>query len=42
MTHYMATLRLRRDILRLTEEGYTQDYQELIRLYFEALVRKEK
>jgi hypothetical protein len=34
--------RLRRDLLRLTEEGYTQDYQELIRQYFEALVREEK
>ena len=28
---------LLRDILRLNEAGYTQDYQELIRQYFEAL-----
>lgn len=33
--------RLRRDILRLSEEGYTKEYQELIRKYFEALVREQ-
>ncbi|MBN2104373.1 hypothetical protein JW835_10075 [bacterium] len=30
---------LMREILRLNEAGYTRDYQELIRQYFEALVR---
>jgi len=30
---------LMRDILRLNEAGYTQDYQELIRHYFESLAR---
>lgn len=33
---------IRRDILRLSREGFTKDYQELIRLYFEALTREEK
>jgi len=33
--------RIQRDILRMVEEGYTQDYQELIRKYFEAFVREE-
>jgi hypothetical protein len=30
--------RLRQDILRMAREGYTRDYQNLIRLYFEALM----
>jgi hypothetical protein len=34
--------RLRQDILRLSNEGYTKDYQELIRKYFEALAREDK
>jgi hypothetical protein len=29
--------RLRRDLLRALEEGYTRDYEELIKKYFEAL-----
>jgi hypothetical protein len=31
---------LRRDILRIAKEGYTQDYQKVIRKYFELLMRK--
>jgi hypothetical protein len=34
--------RLRQDILQLAKEGYTKDYQELIRKYFEALAREDK
>lgn len=34
--------RIRRDILRLAKEGYTKDYQELIRRYFEVLAQEEK
>jgi len=34
--------RIRRDILRMAKEGYTKDYQELIRKYFEALTREIK
>ena len=30
---------IRRDILRIAQEGFTRDYQELIRRYFEALIR---
>ena len=33
--------RLRRDILRIGKEGYTKDYQALIRSYFEALIQAE-
>ncbi len=33
---------LAEDLLRAQKEGYTPDYLELIRLYFEALARKEK
>jgi len=33
--------RIRRDILRMAQEGYTKDYQELIRKYFEALTKEE-
>ncbi len=33
--------RLRRDILRIGKEGYTKDYQALIRSYFEALMQVE-
>jgi hypothetical protein len=34
--------RLRRDILRIGEEGYARDYQALIRRYFEALIASYK
>ncbi|MFH1940661.1 MAG: DUF4175 family protein [bacterium] len=34
--------RLRRDILRMAKEGYTKDFQGLIRKYYEALTREEK
>ncbi len=34
--------RLRRDILQMPKEGYTKEYQELIRKYFEALAKEEK
>ncbi|MDZ7385210.1 MAG: hypothetical protein ONB07_03730 [candidate division KSB1 bacterium] len=33
---------LAEDLLRAKKEGYTPDYLELIRLYFEALARQEK
>ena len=33
--------RLRRDILQMPEEGYTKEYQELIRKYFDALAKEE-
>lgn len=33
---------LAEDLLRAQKEGYTPDYLELIRLYFEALAQKEK
>jgi hypothetical protein len=33
--------RLRRDILRMAREGYTKDFQELIRRYYEAITREE-
>ncbi|MBC7186217.1 MAG: DUF4175 family protein [Calditrichaeota bacterium] len=33
---------LAEDLLRAQKEGYTPDYLELIRLYFEALARQEK
>jgi len=33
--------RLREDLLRAKKEGYSKDYLELIRKYFEALSRKE-
>ncbi len=33
--------RLRLDILRIGKEGYTKDYQALIRSYFEALIQAE-
>ncbi len=32
--------RIQRDILSLSREGYTKEYQEIIRLYFEALMRE--
>jgi hypothetical protein len=32
---------IRRDILRIAQEGFTRDYQELIKRYFEALMREE-
>ncbi len=40
----MQTLseQLRRDILRLAKEGYTEPYQALIRQYFEALAREAR
>jgi hypothetical protein len=34
--------RVYRDLLRISKDGYTQDYQELIRKYFEAVVKEEK
>ncbi len=34
--------RILRDVLRLGEEGYTKDYQELIRQYYERLLQEEK
>jgi hypothetical protein len=34
--------RMRRDVLRMDEEGYTSDYQELIRQYFESLSKQMK
>ena len=34
--------RIRRDILRLAKEGYTQEYQELIRKYFETLTTEKR
>ena len=34
--------RLRRDILQMPKEGYTKEYQELIRKYFDALAKEEK
>ena len=33
--------RIRRDILRMAKEGYTAEYQELIRKYFEALISEQ-
>ncbi|NQT34036.1 hypothetical protein HQ587_02505 [bacterium] len=33
---------LRRDLLRAMQEGYTRDYRELIRNYFQALEKLEK
>jgi hypothetical protein len=33
---------LQQDLLRAKKEGYTQDYLELIKQYFEALVREDK
>ena len=33
--------RLRQDLMKAMEEGYSRDYQELIRKYFEALERLE-
>ncbi|MCX6138095.1 MAG: hypothetical protein NTV54_11435 [Ignavibacteriales bacterium] len=35
------TDKLRRDLIKALEEGYTKDYQELIRRYFEAVGAKE-
>jgi hypothetical protein len=32
---------LRREILRMAKEGYTREYQELIRKYFEALMKEK-
>ncbi|MCF7811135.1 hypothetical protein K9N50_09135 [bacterium] len=34
--------RLRRDLLRAMQEGYTKDYRELIRNYFQALEKLEE
>lgn len=34
--------RLRQDLLKAMEEGYSRDYQELIRKYFEALEESER
>ena len=34
--------RLRQDLLRAMEEGYAQDYMELIKKYFEALEQYER
>jgi hypothetical protein len=34
------TDKLRRDLMKALEEGYTKDYQELIRRYFEAMGKK--
>jgi hypothetical protein len=34
-------MQFRQDILKSTKEGYTKDYQELIKKYFEALVHDE-
>lgn len=34
--------RIREDLLRALREGYTIDYQELIKKYFEALARKQR
>jgi len=34
--------KLQQDILHMAKEGYTKAYQELIRQYFEALMRQEK
>ena len=34
--------RILRDILRLGDEGYTKDYQELIRQYYERLLQEEE
>jgi len=33
--------RIRRDVLRLGKEGYTAEYQDLIRKYFEALIHEQ-
>ena len=33
--------RLQEDLLRAKKEGYTQDYLELIKQYFDALAREE-
>lgn len=37
-----ASDRLREDLLKALEQGYSRDYQELIRKYFEALQKAEK
>lgn len=34
--------RLKRDILRMKEEGYSKEYRELIKRYFEAIIREMK
>ena len=34
--------RIRRDILRMAQEGYTKEYLELIQKYFEALAREKR
>jgi ABC-type amino acid transport substrate-binding protein len=33
---------LREDLLKALKQGYTRDYQELIKKYFEALVNEQK
>ncbi len=41
-TQLNATNKLREDLLKALEQGYSKDYQELIRKYFEELQKAEK
>ncbi len=34
------SIQIQRDLLKALKEGYTRDYQELIRKYFEALMKE--